>query len=104
MRDPALLDAVYTADSGARSSDVRTIQALLTQGLTVSGATHDVEVAVEILGDPTWITVRDSLPAYDLLDAAGAVVGRTAGRPAASRVLVLVRTAEGYRISGVQSA
>ena len=101
-RNPALLDAVYTRDSPARSADAQTIRTLVAKGLRVSGAEHRVQSVQPILGAPATILVRDSLPSYQVLSATGAVVGRTTERAASPRVMVLVDTAEGYRISEVR--
>ncbi len=103
-RDPTLLDAVYTSDSTARSADAAVIAKLLAEGLRVSGAEHAVRTAKRLGGAPLRVAVNDSLPAYSVLDASGKVVGRTSSRPVATRVLILVRTEAGYRISQVQSA
>jgi len=102
-RDPAILDAVYTPDSAARSTDAGTIANLQAAGLRVSGAQHLVRTARVLGGGPIRLVVEDSLPSYSVIDAAGKVVGRTAARSTASRVLVLVRTADGYRINAVEN-
>lgn len=103
-RDPSLLAAVYTADSAARSADVRVIATLVSGGLRVSGAQHLVLDAHAAGGASILVTVHDSLPSYSIMNDAGSVVGTTAARPSASRVLVLERTASGYRISAVRSS
>lgn len=102
-RDPALLDAVYTENSAARSADAGTIRTLVAEGLRVSGAEHQVQSVQLVQGAPATILVRDSLPSYDVLGATGSVVGRTPERAASPRVMVLVHTAAGYRISEVRS-
>ena len=101
-RDPALLDAVYTPDSAARSADAQTIRTLVADGLRVSGAEHQVQSVEPVTGAAVTVLVRDSLPSYQVLDAAGSVVGRTPERAASPRVMVLARTAAGYRISEVR--
>jgi hypothetical protein len=103
-RSVDLLDAVYTRDSAARSADARMIRSLLTGHLRVSGARHLVQQARQLGGTPIRVVVHDTMPSYPILDAAGKVVGRTTPRPAAARVLVLVLTTDGYRISQVQPA
>ena len=103
-RDPSLLAVVYTADSAARSADVRVIATLVSAGLRVSGAQHLVRDAHAAGGASILVTVHDSLPSYSIMNGAGSVVGTTAARPSASRVLVLERTASGYRISAVRSS
>lgn len=103
-RDPSLLDAVYTLDSAARSADAAMIARLLSDGLRVSGARHMVRTATQLGGSPVRIAVNDSLPSYSVLDGSGKVVGRTQPRAVATRVLILVPTPGGYRISKVESA
>jgi eukaryotic-like serine/threonine-protein kinase len=100
-RDPALLDAVYTKDSAARAADAKVISSLVSGGVRVSGAQHVVSTARAVGSAPVRVDVRDSLPSYSIVDTAGSVVGRTRGRSIASRILVLVSTAGGYRISEV---
>jgi serine/threonine-protein kinase len=104
-RDPDLLDAVYTASAPARRADAATIARLTGQDLRVDGAAHRI-LAVQLLaaGDPVRIEVTDELPSYHLLDADGTAVGSTGARTQARRVLELVRTAAGYRISAVSEA
>lgn len=102
-RDTHLLDAVYTRDATGRSADVKVIESLLAGGLRVSGAGHVVRGAHASGGSPTTVVVDDSLPSYSVLDAGGTIIGATAARGLAARVLVLVRTSAGYRISEVRS-
>lgn len=102
-RDPALLDAVYTPHSAARSADAQTIRTLVAEGLRVSGAQHEVQSVQPMTGATATVVVRDSLPSYEVLSATGSVVGRTPERAAAPRVMVLVDTAAGYRISEVRA-
>ena len=103
-RDPSLLDAVYTSDSAARSADAAVIATLRADGLRVSGAGHAVKTVKLLGGSPIRVAVNDSMPSYSVLDASGKVVGRTSPRAGATRVLVLVHTSAGYRISQVQPA
>ena len=102
-RDPTMLDAVYTSTSAARSADAQTIRTLVADGLRVSGAEHRLVSVQPVTGAASTFLVRDTLPSYDVLGVAGAVVGRTPARPAAPRVMVLVDTAAGYRISEVRT-
>ena len=102
-RNPAMLDAVYTRNSVARSADAQTIRALVAKGLRVSGAEHQVQSVQPITGAAGTVLVRDSLPSYQVLGATGSVVGRTPERAASRRVMVLVDTADGYRISEVRT-
>ncbi len=76
---------------------------LLTDRLRVSGAKHAIRTAKMLGGSPIRVAVDDSLPSYSVLDETGRVVGHTEARSVATRVLILVPTAGGYRISNVQS-
>ncbi len=102
-RDPALLDAVYTTSSASRTADALTIRALLSDGLRVSGAEHVVQQVRPLGGRPMRLVVSDSMPAYDVVDSTGAVVGRTPARAVSSRIVELTATASGFRISKVDS-
>lgn len=102
-RNAALLDAVYTADSAARSVDAGIIASLISGGLRLSGAEHVVRSTRVVGATPLRVEVDDSLPSYMVLDAGGSVVGSTASRAVSARVMVLVKTPAGYRISAVQS-
>ncbi|WP_090480515.1 serine/threonine-protein kinase [Nakamurella panacisegetis] len=102
-RRVGLLDAVYTAGSSARAADAGMIERLIASRLRVSGAQHRVAATKVVGTSPIRVRVSDALPAYSILDESGQVVGRTTARPAAARVLVLVATPSGYRISAVES-
>lgn len=103
-RNPALLDAVYTIGSSARTADERVIAGLLSKDLRVTGARHDVRSARFVGNAPLRVAVRDSMPSYSILDAGGNVVGSTSSREQAPRILVLVSTPTGYRISEIRTA
>lgn len=100
-RDPALLDAVYASGSTARATDVATIDTLTARGLTVAGAGHELRTARRISDDghTVQIEVVDALPAYRVTDGSGRVVGSTPARAAQRRIIGLVKTSDGYRIS-----
>ena len=103
-RDPGLLARVYTAASPARAADEATIRTLLDKGWKVSGAVHVIATVSPLPGQGTIrLRVVDSMPAYQVTDASGAVVGRTRLRPTASRVIVLTKEDGGYRISAVEA-
>ena len=48
------------------------------------------------------LAVVDTLPAHPIVDVGGQQVGVTQARAEQRRVLVLVRTEQGYRIIGVE--
>jgi serine/threonine protein kinase len=101
-RNTTLLDSVYTPASPARSVDAGTIASLLSGGLRLSGAAHVVRSARVVGAAPLRVEVDDSLPSYLVLDAGGSIVGNTESRAVSARVMVLVETPAGYRISAVQ--
>ena len=103
-RQVALLDEVYTPGSPARAADAGMIEDLISKGLRVSGAEHRVAAATVVGTAPIRIRVQDAMPPYSVLDGTGTVVGQTAAHAATARVLVLVPTPAGYRISAVESA
>ncbi len=101
--DPALLDRVYVADSAAAAGDSATIRSLAERGWRVTGGSHRISgVTVVADGSAVRVAVRGSLPSYPVLDGEGRQVGATAARPDEERILSLVSTAEGFRISAVE--
>ena len=102
-RNAALLDAVYTSDSAARSVDAGLIASLISGGLRLSGAGHVVHSTRIVSAAPLRVEVDDSLPSYLVLDAGGTIVGSTTSSAVSARVMLLVKTTAGYRISAVQA-
>ncbi len=104
------LSAVYTGDSAARAADAATISGLAAQGFRVEGALHRIS-AVRVIdaspadgtGGAVRLEVTDSLPSYRVLDLNGTTVGSTGVRGQARRMIDVVRTADGYRISAVST-
>lgn len=103
-RDPAGLAAVYAAGATGRAADTATIARLSANGLRVSGAAHRITRATAHRdGRTVLVTVTDSLPAYRVLDDDGRVVGATAPRRSATRVLEMVEVGDAYRIVAVHA-
>lgn len=101
--DPALLDAVYTADSPALVIDRRLITDLQAKGYRVSGAQHELASAVpEPAGSGIKLVVTDSLPSYVITDGSGRAVGRTDARGPSQRIMLLDTTIVGFRISSIE--
>ena len=102
--DPAALDAVYAPGSAARAADTRVIDQLRAAGQRLSGAAHEI-TAVRVVHTDGAVTVAvsESLPSYEVRDSAGVVVARTVAKAPGQRVLVLVRTSAGYRISQIET-
>ena len=120
-RDVAALNLVYLPGAAGRSVDTATIELLTARGWRVVGAQHVIDRVSVLPPEPTTpavaaagipaggpdgirLEVVDRLPSYQVTDLAGGAVGRTAGRGAARRVIVLARTAAGYRIAAMQTA
>ncbi len=80
------------------------MRALAAAGRTAEGVHHRVSAAelVAVEGDRAELRVVDSLGAYDVRDAAGAVVARQPGRGEAVQRVRLVRTDAGWRLVDVQ--
>jgi serine/threonine protein kinase len=104
--DVARLDQVYTADATAKDVDARTIAALREHGLRVNNPAHIVVSAHRVAAPGTAVTVEvvDELPAYPVLDEAGRVVGTTPARASGRRLIDLVKTDGGYRISSISTS
>lgn len=117
-RDAAALGRVYLPGTAGMTADVSTIELLRARGWRLADAHHVID-RVSLLAPnraaaapavtpagPTAIRLEviDRLPAHQVTDAAGVAVGHTPGRGAARRVLVLTRTAAGYRIAAMESS
>ena len=102
--DPAALDAVYAPGSAARAADTQVIDRLRAAGQRLSGAVHEI-TAVRVVHTDGAVTVAvsESLPSYEVRDSSGAVVARTVAKAPGQRMLVLVRTSAGYRISQIET-
>lgn len=106
-RDPALLGTVYAGNSSALTADRATIRRLQDRGWRVGDARHRVR-EVQLMPDSGAQTVRvrvvDELPSYPVTDGGGGTVGRTSPRAAATSIIELVQSADGYRIRSVERA
>ena len=104
--DVTRLDRVYTPGAAARKVDVRTITTLREQGLRVDNPAHILVSAhrVGAGGNVVTVAVVDELPACRVLDEVGRQVGTTPGRPPGRRLLGLVKTKTGYRISSISTS
>jgi hypothetical protein len=102
--DEAALAAVYAPSAAGGAADARLVRALAAAGRTAEGVRHRVsavdEVAVD--ADRAELRVVDSLGAYDVRDAAGAVVARQPGHGEAVQRIRLVRTDAGWRLVDVR--
>ena len=102
--DEAALAGVYAPSAPGGAADARLVRALAVAGRTAEGVRHRVSAVdvVAVDGDRAELRVVDSLGAYDVRDAAGAVVTRRPGRGEAVQLVRLVRTDAGWRLMDVQ--
>jgi hypothetical protein len=80
------------------------VRALTAAGRTAEGVRHRVSAVdvVAVEADRAELRVVDSLEAYDVRDAAGAVVARQPGRGEAVQRVELARTDAGWRLVDVR--
>jgi hypothetical protein len=99
--DPSLLASVYVAGSPAYDTDLETVRSLVGRGLRAQGFTTTVtQVQLEQVDASTArLHVVDELSGYTLVDAAGVVRGRGAGRTQRAYTMSLRRTSSGWRIT-----
>ena len=98
--DADVLRRVYVPGSDGLVADLRLLGQLSASGRTAAGVRHVLgEVEVLTAGaDRTRLRMVDTLPAYDVRDAEGAVVARAAGRGERSQVVELALTPGGWRL------
>jgi hypothetical protein len=102
--DEAALAGVYAPSAPGGAADARLVRALSAAGRTAEGVRHRVSAVdvVAVEADRAELRVVDSLEAYDVRDAAGAVVARQPGRGEAVQRVELVRTDAGWRLVDVR--
>ena len=104
--DPEALAAVYAPGSAGLAADRRLVEQLAAAGQSAHGLRHSVR-SVDVLeasADRARLRVVDVLAAYEVRDAAGAVVRRSPSRGEAPYAVDLVRTAAGWRLVQVVPA
>jgi hypothetical protein len=101
--EEADLAAVYARGSPAGQRDLASLRRFAAAGLRPRGLRLGVLSAQPVAfdRDRAMLRVVDSLPGYDLVNRAGAVVRRYPGRGPVAWRLTLVRTAAGWRIYDV---
>jgi hypothetical protein len=104
--DLSELGRVDAAGSSLLAADQVALGRLVVAGQRARGVRHTVRGlrAEDVARDRVTLQVTDVLAAYDVVDATGRVLQRTAPRGAASFVVTLVRTASGWRLSSVVPA
>ena len=98
--DVAGLAQVWAPDSAGLAGDTALLDGLVAQGRTAQGLRHEVR-SVEVLDsgdDAARLRVVDVLAAYEVRDAAAAVVSRAAERGEAAYSVELARTPDGWRL------
>jgi hypothetical protein len=102
--DLRALDRVYAAGAPGLASDTALLQPLAAQRQTAHGLRHEVRW-VDVLGESASaasLRVVDVLAAYEVRDAAGAVLSRAPARGEQPFLVELTRTAEGWRLVQVR--
>ena len=101
--DPAALAGVYAPTSPLLRADRAAIARLRAEGRRARGVRHRFTTAAVTAQHDLTVVLRvvDELAAYEVVDAAGRVVSRTAPRSKAAFRVQLVRTAAGWRLSAI---
>jgi hypothetical protein len=101
--DAAGLRAVYAAGAPALARDRAVLGRLTDAGLRADGLrlTASSVTVRGRTGGRVRLAVTDVMPPYRLVDAAGAVAERRAGRGAASWTVVLAREHDGWKVYDV---
>ena len=103
--DPELLRAVYASGTAAGQTDAAALERLRGQGRTAVGVRHRVvgAQARSVTDARVELRVVDVLGPQEVRDARGRLVERRPGRGARAYDVVLLRTAEGWRVEQVSS-
>jgi hypothetical protein len=104
--DATKLTGVYATGSPLLAADRRAVAALVAADRRARGVRHAFRRAVVTSADDRTVVLRvvDVLAAYEVVDASGRVVTRTAPRAEAAFVVRLVRTPSGWRLGEVTPA
>jgi hypothetical protein len=104
--DATKLTSVYATGSPLLAADRRAVAALVAADRRARGVRHAFRRAVVTSADDRTVVLRvvDVLAAYEVVDASGRVVTRTAPRAEAAFVVRLVRTPSGWRLAEVRPA
>jgi hypothetical protein len=102
--DLQALDRVYAAGSPARRRDHQLLRRLVSVGLRAQGLRLQVEQAIptRLSHDVVTLRVVDRLGPYRLVDPAGQVVHRRAGRGSVAWLVILRRERGGWLVSDVR--
>jgi hypothetical protein len=95
---------VYAPGSPGLAADRALVEQLAAAGQTAQGVRHEVRSVeqVDVRADTARLRVVDVLAGYEVRDAAGDVVTRTAARAETPYLVELARTADGWRLVQVR--
>ncbi len=99
--DEALLGRVYAAGSSALAEDTKTLREISGRGARATGLRYEV-TALEIReegADKVVLRITDRLLPYSFVALDGTVLAEQTGKPPQTRDVILVNTADGWRIA-----
>jgi eukaryotic-like serine/threonine-protein kinase len=112
--DVNLLAEVYAPESAAFHTDARRISELAAAGYQVPLISHEIRSATQLTVDgtgssasgidgdpPVTLTVEQAMPAFEIHDSTGVLVGRTIQQPPSRSTVTLVQHGDSYRILSV---
>ena len=104
--NPAVLAEVYVEGSPPYAADVASLRSLVDAGNRARPVRHELQEVRLITRTAAGVTVEvtDEMPAYDVVNSAGAVVGSDPGRGPKSWQVKLVLAGDGWRISSLRRA
>ena len=104
--NPAVLAEVYVEGSPPYAADVASLRSLVDAGNRARPVRHELQEVRLITRTAAGVTVEvtDEMPAYDVVNSAGAVVGSDPGRGPKSWQVELVLAGDGWRISSLRRA
>ena len=104
--NPAVLAEVYVEGSPPYAADVASLRSLVDAGNRARPVRHELQEVRLITRTAAGVTVEvtDEMPAYDVVNSAGAVVGSDPGRGPKSWQVELVLAGDGWRISSLRGA
>src|SRR5664280_168222 len=104
--NPAVLAEVYVEGSPPYAADVASLRRLVDAGNRARPVRHELQEVRLITRTAAGVTVEvtDEMPAYDVVNSAGAVVSSDPGRGPKSWRVELVLAGDGWRISRLRGA
>lgn len=104
--NPAVLADVYVEGSPPYAADVASLRSLVDAGNRARPVRHELQEVRLITRTAAGVTVEvtDEMPAYDVVNSVGAVVGSDPGRGPKSWQVELVLAGDGWRIRNLRGA